>query len=287
MKRGPVWSAFALPVIGVSVQSLIALASYMGGPPRGVPPQWLVVTAADMDGCTLIVQNLLMAVVSVALVAATFLALDGDLLRAAIALAMGIWGAFTAVFTVPEVLLGTRYWIPPGALDPMPESTDFDYAAYVRQLLPQLDVPLAWALGIAVPLCLCVAATFWTCNRRRRRTTAPAADDVSHEHSTIDPTLAISPQFEWAKTKALVPAALPASVRVAAPPRCPAPDSPIPAYLLYPSDDKARAFRNALTFYALRGCHVVQPSSRAIFVYGPKGMTDEEFRALHRRAWGY
>lgn len=281
MKRVPVCSAFMLPIIGVSVQGLLALVSYMSGPPRGVPPQWLIVTASDMDGCTLIVQNLLMAVVSVALVAATFIALDGDLLRAATALGMGFWGAFTAVFTLPEVLLGTRYWLPPGALDPMPESTDFDYAAYMRQLLPQLDVPLAWALGIAVPLCLCVAATFWTCNRRRRRTAESAVNDVPQEDS--DPDLGAVPlQFAWANTKALMPADLSPSVQVAAPPPRTA-----PAHLLHHNRDKARAFGDALTFYASRGCQVVQHDSRAIFVYGPEGMSAEEFRALHRRAWGY
>lgn len=280
MKGVPVCSAFALPVVGLSIQGLWTLSLYMSSPDRDVP-QWLMVTAADMDRCTLIIQIMVLAVVFVALVGATVAALEGDRIQAVITLPVGLWVVFTAVFTSPEFILGTRYWRPPGALDSLPYSTDFDYATYLRQLLPQLGAPLAWAVGAAVPVCLGAVAISWAGDRYRRSSAAMVVDSGARRDSgNAGPALDIRPELTRSTTKAPVLDDLPAAVSAAAP------SAPPPAYLLYPSDEKARAFQEALMVYRSRGCQVVTHESGAIFIYGPKGMPEDEFQALHRRAWG-
>jgi hypothetical protein len=215
----------------LSFPGLVALCSYTRNPRRDVP-QWLVVTAADMDRCTLHVQFWLGAAVFIALVLAAMMAFERDHVRAIGSLAAGTWVALTVVFMMPDVMLGARYWKPSWALDPMPYSTDFDYAAYIGQLLPQLVAPLAWAASAAVPAAAGMAVLLWARERRRRRNRLLRLLGGS-------------------------------SV-------CPG---------------KALAYQRALATYASNGCQIDVTDSRAVHIYGPKGMSEEPFRDLNRRAW--
>lgn len=214
----------------LSFQGLGVLGGYLRGPRHDVP-QWLVVTAADMGRCTLYVQIGLGATVFIALTFAAVMALERDRIRAASTLITGTWAAFTVVFTTPDVMLGSRYWAPSWALDPMPYSTDFDYATYMGQLLPQLAAPLVWAAGAAVPVAAGAAVLFWVRGRCRRRS----------------------------RLRKIFGGGV-----------CPG---------------KALAYRRALPTYASNGCRVDGTDSVAMLVYGPEGMSEEQFRDVDRHAW--
>lgn len=134
----------------LAVQIIYALTCHAASPPRDVP-QWLTVSDAQLEQCTLVIQIGVTACIFVGIVLAIFHSLTHDMTSAIATLLTGTWAALSLIFTWPELMLGYRGAPPPpGMGTPMPFATDFDYTAYLTQLLPQLAAPTAWATAAAL-----------------------------------------------------------------------------------------------------------------------------------------
>lgn len=142
----PIWVMLG----ALAVQIIYALTCHAASPPRDVP-QWLTVSDAQLEQCTLVIQIGIAACIFLSIVLAIFHSLAHDITSAGATLLTGTWAALSLIFTWPELMLGYRGAPPPpGMGTPMPFATDFDYSAYLAQLLPQLAAPAAWATTAAL-----------------------------------------------------------------------------------------------------------------------------------------
>ena len=150
-------------------------------PTRDVPA-WRHITGAELAQTTAYTTSLT-ALVIVLFGAGVVIA---SLLRhydaAVVTLLMLVWTPAAIVFTLPVTLLASRAEYPPagyaGSLDPIPVSTDFNYRAYLPDLLSALVTPALWALAAAAMLGLILAPVVgYIIARRSHRLATPPSEN--------------------------------------------------------------------------------------------------------------
>lgn len=162
----------AIPTACVVIPTAIVLAELSRPPQRDVP-SWLHVTATDLTQLTFQIQAALVGMILVLGAQAVLLARQHAIAHAAKALSIGVYLVTCTLFLSPPFLAGTRS-LPTFDGNPVPYSTDFDYNAYLPDLLPAVVAPVLWALAASIPLGLALSALgrFF----RRRRQSAQSAD---------------------------------------------------------------------------------------------------------------
>lgn len=164
--RGP------LALLGAAALALPAMTAATGllrSPHPNV--DWLHVSTTDRAACTLEIQVTIATLIVVCGAAIVTMAVLRRLRKAVAALAGVAYAIATAVFAMPMASLGARNAYPPigapGSPGPIPVRTDFDYRAYLPDLLATITTPALWAATATLPLGLAVAAAVHL-NRRRR-----------------------------------------------------------------------------------------------------------------------
>ncbi|MDO3014598.1 hypothetical protein P5V34_11430 [Mycobacteroides abscessus subsp. abscessus] len=152
------------PRVGRSVTGALALLGapfalagiqLINTPARDVPA-WLHVTGTDLARTSAYTTGLTAFMIVLCGASVVIASLLRRYIEAVVLLFMLVWAPAATVFVVPVVLLASRGEYPPagytGSADPIPMSTDFNYRAYLPDLLSSLVTPALWALAAAVVL---------------------------------------------------------------------------------------------------------------------------------------
>lgn len=188
-KFEPRWTAdrrvrvAVLVIAALLVLQVVGVVADLARSPRRDVPEWLHVTDADITRGTHEIQVMLVMSILVLGTQAVVLALRRCFLRAVAGLALLAWWTATVIFTAPALLLGTRYAQPPlnwpGSADPIPVSTDFDYATYLPRLLDAVIAPGLWSLLAAGALGGIIAAGISAYEDRRPRPSSDVKDGAT------------------------------------------------------------------------------------------------------------
>lgn len=195
----------AIPTACVVIPTAIVLAE-LSRPPRRDVPGWLHVTATDLTQLTFEIQAALVGMILVLGAHAVLLAKQHAIAHAAKALSIGVYLVTCTLFLSPPILAGTHS-LPTFDGDPIPYSTDFDYNAYLPDLLPAVVAPAVWALAAAIPLGLALSTVDRFCSRRRQ--SAQSAGTLSTGHPVPAPlqcratTGDISEPSSWQRMKTM------------------------------------------------------------------------------------
>jgi len=155
-RTGGLWRPVARALALLAIPFALAGMQLLQTPKRDVPA-WRHITGADLARTTSYITWFTAFIIVLCGAGFVFASLLRSYDEAFLMGVMLVCAPAATVFFLPVLFLASRGAYCPGALDPVPVATDFNFRAYLPDLLSALVTPALWALGAAVVLGLILA----------------------------------------------------------------------------------------------------------------------------------